>query len=421
MAVAAALMAGIWGIKEFREQGNPGFLLQRALARTQAGELDAAMADLNQAIRASSQDPLLYLARAEVHERRADLDGGIADLSLAIERAPSAWDRVAECSRRLSGLHLKRGIVQQQVGDSAGAIRDFDASIRLAPAQVDGYVRRADALRNQGAWPAAIADYESALLVCGPARKPEFLCLRGEARQQYGDLAGAISDYKQALSTDAKNVAARRNLDVAIEHRARLSIESMRHSVVLVAARTGDDWLTGSGFIVSASGRVITNAHVAKDAEEIRLIWDRSTGRPAQRARILTCLDADDAPRDLALLQIESPGTFPACEIGFEPAVGDAIIVFGFPLGSVAPGKQQWSVDLNSSRGSISAIKVGDEARPVLIQTDARASSGNSGGPVFDIESGKVVGIISCGRTHAGDSQNFAIHAAQLRATRLVE
>lgn len=137
----------------------------------------------------------------------------------------------------------------------------------------------------------------------------------------------------------------------------------------------------GSGFVIDASGYVVTNNHVIGDADEIRVIFPDNTRYPAT-------LVGRDPKTDLALLKIKSDKPFPAVNFGDSDAlhVGDWVIAVGNPFGlggSVSAG-------IVSARGrNINAGPFDD-----FIQTDAAINRGNSGGPLFNSK-GEVVGINS--------------------------
>lgn len=144
---------------------------------------------------------------------------------------------------------------------------------------------------------------------------------------------------------------------------------------------------SGSGFIVTEDGLIVTNKHVVSD-EEATYTVVQSGGKEFE-AKVL----ARDPNNDVAILKIEGTG-FPVLPLGDSDAikVGQTAIAIGNPLGEFA----------NSvSRGIISGMKrevtagsgFGQEERLTnIIQTDAAINPGNSGGPLFDIN-GRVIGI----------------------------
>lgn len=137
----------------------------------------------------------------------------------------------------------------------------------------------------------------------------------------------------------------------------------------------------GSGFVIDASGYVVTNNHVVGEADEIRVIFPDNTHYPAT-------VVGRDSKTDLALLKIKSDKPLPYVSFGDSDAlkVGDWVIAVGNPFGlggSVSAG-------IVSARGrNINAGPFDD-----FIQTDAAINRGNSGGPLFNAK-GEVVGINS--------------------------
>jgi len=135
----------------------------------------------------------------------------------------------------------------------------------------------------------------------------------------------------------------------------------------------------GSGFIIEASGYVVTNNHVIAGAEEISVVLDDGT-------RLKAKLIGSDKKTDLALLKVEAGRPLPFVEFGDsdKARVGDWVIAIGNPFGlgnSVSAG-------IVSARGrDINAGPYDD-----FLQTDAPINRGNSGGPMFDID-GSVIGV----------------------------
>ena len=154
----------------------------------------------------------------------------------------------------------------------------------------------------------------------------------------------------------------------------------------------------GSGVIVDASGIIITNHHVIKDADEVKIAL--SDGREFEAEIILS-----DEASDLAVLRTLDEGNFKAIEIGnSENAfVGDLVLAIGNPFG----------VGQTVTSGIISAVArstkgVGDFG--FFIQTDAAINPGNSGGALIDMK-GRLIGINTAIYSRSGGSNGigFAI------------
>lgn len=136
----------------------------------------------------------------------------------------------------------------------------------------------------------------------------------------------------------------------------------------------------GSGFIISADGYILTNAHVVDSADKITV---RLTDQREFKARVIGA----DRLTDVALLRIEATG-LPKVNQG-DPAmlkVGEWVLAIGSPFGfdsSVTAG-------IVSGKGR----SLQQENFVPFIQTDVAINPGNSGGPLFNMK-GEVVGINS--------------------------
>ena len=152
----------------------------------------------------------------------------------------------------------------------------------------------------------------------------------------------------------------------------------------------------GSGFIISADGYIMTNAHVVDSADKITV---RLTDKREFRAKVIGA----DRRTDVALLKIEATG-LPKVTVG-DPnklKVGEWVVAIGSPFG----------FDSSVTAGIVSAkgrTLPQDNFVP-FIQTDVAINPGNSGGPLFNMN-GEVVGINSQIYTRSGGSMglSFAI------------
>lgn len=137
----------------------------------------------------------------------------------------------------------------------------------------------------------------------------------------------------------------------------------------------------GSGVIVRKDGLIVTNAHVAKNADEIRVVLSDKREFPAKVALV-------DEKSDLALLKIDAKSAeFPTLKLADSDAieVGDITLAIGNPFG----------VGQTVTSGIVSATartSVGSGNFGYYIQTDAAINPGNSGGALVNNE-GDVIGI----------------------------
>jgi len=135
----------------------------------------------------------------------------------------------------------------------------------------------------------------------------------------------------------------------------------------------------GSGFIIDDSGIVVTNNHVIQGAEDIIV---RVNGDQEYKAKVLGA----DPLMDIAVLQLETDEKFTPVSFGDSDSarIGDWVIAIGNPFGL---GGTVTSGIISARNRSIGLSRYED-----FIQTDASINSGNSGGPLFDME-GNVIGI----------------------------
>jgi serine protease Do len=135
----------------------------------------------------------------------------------------------------------------------------------------------------------------------------------------------------------------------------------------------------GSGFIIDASGLVVTNNHVIADADEVNVILNDGTRLKAE-------IVGRDQKTDLALLRVKSDKPLKAVKFGDSDKLrlGEWVIAIGNPF----------SLGGTVTAGIVSARNRDINSGPYdnYIQTDAAINRGNSGGPLFNLN-GEVVGV----------------------------
>jgi serine protease Do len=136
----------------------------------------------------------------------------------------------------------------------------------------------------------------------------------------------------------------------------------------------------GSGFVISADGYILTNAHVAQDADKIIVRLSDQRERPAK------VIGVDDLT-DVAVLKIEGDN-LPTVKIGDSDAleVGEWVLAIGSPFG----------LEHTATQGIVSAVgrNLPSGTYVPFIQSDVAVNPGSSGGPLFNLR-GEVVGINS--------------------------
>ncbi len=157
----------------------------------------------------------------------------------------------------------------------------------------------------------------------------------------------------------------------------------------------------GSGFIIEASGIIITNNHVIEDADEVSIRLQDGTEFEAE------VIGKDDKV-DLAVLKVETDKDLPFVKFGDETKsrVGDWVLAIGNPFG----------VGSSVTAGIISATHRNINSGPYdqYLQTDASINRGNSGGPMFNMD-GEVIGINTAIYSPTGGNVGvgFAVPASQ--------
>jgi len=137
----------------------------------------------------------------------------------------------------------------------------------------------------------------------------------------------------------------------------------------------------GSGFIIHPDGYILTAQHVVDKAKEIEV-------RLADLQRVPAKLIAADSQVDVALLKIDTGRALPVLSLGDSDSirVGELAVVFGYPFGR----ESSMSLGIISRAGRTYEDSAGYD----LIQTDAGAYAGGSGGPLLNPK-GHVIGMIT--------------------------
>ena len=157
-----------------------------------------------------------------------------------------------------------------------------------------------------------------------------------------------------------------------------VAITSTVKSTVYGQATEGTS--TGSGFVLTENGYVITNCHVIDGASSVTVTTHDGTEYPAT-------IIGSDATNDVAVLKVEATG-LPAVTIGSSDAlaIGDMVVAIGNPLGTLSSTQTVGYVSGKDRDVSTDGSLIS------MLQTDAAINSGNSGGPLFNMR-GELVGI----------------------------
>ena len=229
-------------------------------------------------------------------------------------------------------------------------------------------------------------------------RKAESLTesLEASFSQRMDSLEAQLQDARKQSAAISGGIAASGGLSPAQVYAANVGsvvgISSTIQTNSFYGSSTGT--ATGSGFILTEDGYVITNCHVIDGATAVSVTTHDGTEYPAQ-------IIGSDATNDVAVLKVEATG-LQAVTLGSSDSLitGDMVVAIGNPLGTLSATQTVGYVsgkdrDVTTDGSIIS-----------MIQTDAAINSGNSGGPLFNTN-GEVVGITTAkysGTTGSGAS-----------------
>lgn len=168
---------------------------------------------------------------------------------------------------------------------------------------------------------------------------------------------------------------------------------------------------SGSGFIITADGYILTNYHVIESSDSITVTLYDGTAYDAE-------LIGYDESNDIAVLKVEAEDLVPVILGDSDNVnVGDTVVAIGNPLGELTFSLTQGVVSALDREVTMSSGITMD-----LIQTDCAINSGNSGGAMFNLY-GEVIGITNAKYSGSGSSSEasidnigFAIPINQVRA-----
>jgi hypothetical protein len=160
--------------------------------------------------------------------------------------------------------------------------------------------------------------------------------------------------------------------------------------LIEVSDANGKPASEGSGFLVSADGRIVTNHHVIAGASSATVKLNNGAFFPVEG------IIADDTEHDLAVIKVPGKGLpFLSLEDSDSLTVGQHVLAIGSPLG----------LENSVSDGIVSGFREFEDGKN-WIQTTAAASHGNSGGPLLVMD-GKVAGVLTW-KAGEGENLNFA-------------
>jgi S1-C subfamily serine protease len=189
-------------------------------------------------------------------------------------------------------------------------------------------------------------------------------------------------------------------------------------SVVTIDSVTANSESVGTGIIITSDGEILTNSHVVEDAKEVRVRLSGATD--AITADVL----ATDPSNDIGLIKLRNTTGLTAATFANAEsiAVGDQVVAVGYAL-ALDGGPSVTSGIISALNRTLQMDEETFLNR--LIQTDAAISSGNSGGPLINMN-GQVIGINTAvangGGNSAANNIGFAISVGEVqRVARILQ
>jgi putative serine protease PepD len=186
-----------------------------------------------------------------------------------------------------------------------------------------------------------------------------------------------------ATATRTKTVTAS-----SADHSLPTLVAKARSGIVRIRAIGCSGGDIGTGFILGPR-LVATVDHVVAGATSITLLQG---GRTVSTGTVI----GEDSTRDVALVRTSTPLPGTVLQLATTaPALGEPVVALGFPLG----------LPLTSTQGAVSGVgrtvPIDGVRRRDMVQTDAAVNPGNSGGPLIDVDSGDVLGLVDLGNEEA--------------------
>ncbi|MFZ0530356.1 MAG: S1C family serine protease [Propionicimonas sp.] len=240
----------------------------------------------------------------------------------------------------------------------------------------------------EGALPSSVSTTEP---VTEPATEPSFPAGGPQTEPDQSDPVGQQGGQNTGGSATSNGVSA-----------------AQASGVVLIEAETTSGVAAGTGMILSADGKVLTNYHVVAGSTKLA-VTDADSG-DTYAATVL----GFDQTRDVAVLQLKDATGLTTVKIDQDPvSVGDEIAAVGNAEGGGELVKASGQVTRTDQDLTVSSDSPWGNTEDLsgLIQTNAGAVPGDSGGPMFDSED-EVLGMTTAGSTSSGTSYAVPIATA---------
>ncbi len=276
------------------------------------------------------------------------------------------------------------------------------------PVRAEAPVRNAAPKKKKTFWKTAIAAVLVLALVAGSCFATAAIVnsswekkaqqMSDEYDRQFQNLNQQLQDLQQQITSGGNSVpgspvASAGGMTPSQVYAKNVDAVVMVHCEIVYSNYGQTGTSTGSGFIISENGYVMTNYHVVEGATSVSVSTHDGVSYTA------TVIGYDDT-NDVALLKADATG-LPCVSIGSSDdlIVGDQVVAIGNPLGELTS-----TMTVGYISGKERAVNT-DGTVINMIQTDAAINSGNSGGPLFNMN-GEVIGITTA--KYSGSSSSGA-------------
>ena len=186
------------------------YYIERAIARTEHGDLYGALSDAERAVDLNPKDGDAYLTRGRGNAGIGRHEQAIVDFTQAPDYPDNSY---FPRPMFLFFCYWDRADSKVALGNQAGAIADYDSAIKWNPNIPEVYHNRGHCKAELGNHAGAIADYDSAIKL--NINIPEVYHNRGHCKAELGNHAGAIADYDHAIKLNQTDAAAYLNRGIS--------------------------------------------------------------------------------------------------------------------------------------------------------------------------------------------------------------